>query len=278
MKRLIKPLLIVLCIGLLAVLTFLFEPAFANLQMQKWVFRDMSKELVDHTGTEEAATELETFYTQVDKIRAGETDIRDAFPQTSDLMFKPTLNNQMQAPFDLKYYASPKDSQPAYVIPKGTTIYLEENASLATASKNDIYCYGLVSLPTREKGWRLVVPFLVEGQKSNDTAYYVRLNDLVRLQQIRYRTEKTQSGTALSLKAYVKENSEFRKMPQVVSFYQTLLRVDMDLARSESPKLTQDLYRPALPLWAVIALAGACVLANILLVVKGFRKRTHLQL
>ena len=267
--------LIILDILLLAGLIWLLESAFGNAEMKGWVFRNMSQELIQKADSAEASEELEAFYAGVEDAGNGKTDIRDLMPRIYTETGLPMLNNTMRAPFDIRYYDAPGDASPSFVIPKGTLIYAEQNAALPESLPSGNYGYGFLSFPTRVKGWRLAVPFLQEGGYPQSKAYYVRLDDLVRLQRIRYRTDAGSEKSQFTFSEYIRGYSQQKRMPLSVGFYRTLLQIDMELARSDVPLVTADLYRPGLPLWVVCSLFALLIAGNVFLIIRRCRKKTE---
>ncbi|MBQ7063566.1 MAG: hypothetical protein IJM90_01560 [Firmicutes bacterium] len=75
----------------------------------------------------------------------------------------------LETPVELSYYARPGDSEPVYVIPKGTKIVI-----------TTLYGgYGYNSFPTAERGWRVAHPFISEGGgEERQGPYYIRTKDL----------------------------------------------------------------------------------------------------
>ena len=88
--------------------------------------------------------------------------------------------------------------------------------------------YGFNTWPTAEKGRRLARPFVSAERPELQGYYYVKVEALQALQQIRYKADSAQAP---------------------------------------------DLFKGALPLWAVITLAEVVVLANIVLIVRAGQKK-----
>ena len=76
-------------------------------------------------------------------------------------------------PVTINYYADINDTTPAYTIEKGTTVHCE-----SAYHKDDVNYHGIQSIPTNKRGWRIAKPFIVNGEKRNNTFLYVKTSDL----------------------------------------------------------------------------------------------------
>ncbi|MBQ9939497.1 MAG: hypothetical protein IJO96_08205, partial [Oscillospiraceae bacterium] len=82
-------------------------------------------------------------------------------------------NHDIVTPVTINYYADINDTTPAYTIEKGTTVHCE-----SAYHKDDVTYHGIQSIPTNKRGWRIAKPFIVTGEKRNNTFLYVKTSDL----------------------------------------------------------------------------------------------------
>ena len=270
--------LILVDLLILAILAALFVPALWYYNMHRYLTRG------GNTYNADIPAEKQEYYKEAIKgLKQGKDD--GVFHWAVAAGGTSNVLNAVQIPFDISYYSEPGDKEPAYVVHTGETVYFSVPEDYTDASQlqtafmlySGMWGYGLNTWPTAEKGWRLVRPFVSAERPELQGYYYVKMEALQALQQFRYKADaEPASEDAVTYSFLVKGFS--KRYRQSESFYMKaeLLFNDMSLLHNETYK-SPDLFKAAIPLWAVIALAGACVLANILLVVKGFRKGTHLQ-
>ncbi len=265
---------------LLAALILCAVPATYNYRMQQFLSRTGNLRNADISADAQA-----DYLERIQLASEGKTDFVASWAVTGALAEVP---NTMTLPFDLAYYAEPVAGKSACVIPRGTTVYLTVPEDYAVNGKlpdeaslsGGLWGYGFLSWPTEQRGWRLVRPFVTEEDRTLQKFYYVKLEDLSRLQQARYDSLKMTLEEALAQGSglpYSTLTDEIAKQQGLTPS----LRRDVELRTLDVGLLSNgifrspDLLKPAPPLWLVIALAAVWVLANVGLMILFIRKKTH---
>ena len=85
-------------------------------------------------------------------------------------------------PCDVEYYEHKEDSDPIYVLKKGTPVYISSSSNLG-------YGYGLCGWPDYDSKWRYTWPFKTEAAEQNhNTMRYVKEARLERVAEAIYDT------------------------------------------------------------------------------------------
>ena len=279
MKRIKIFLFVVLDLAVLVLLRFLLIAPVWNNQMENYLFSDWPAERRATAFTEETA---EKYYELVEKIGKGEEKFEMLFSALGGvtLIGYPQMQSKVQAPFDLHYYNDPADASPSYVISKGTDIFYEYNkespyAETAMPYAYEAWGYGFYSFPTRQRGWRLAIPFST-GKAENDTftPRYIRLEELEKLQVYRYQTDTGNVENGMHYHEFMQLSGERYSQSLEFTLTRDLLRFDKWLTGTSGLRvLSKDLFKPGLPLWAVLTLIGVYAAANLGIVVWLVRRK-----
>ena len=156
-------------------------------------------------------------------------------------MGTPNYNHDIVTPVTINYYADINDTTPAYTIEKGTTVHCE-----SAYHKDDVTYHGIQSIPTNKRGWRIAKPFIVTGEKRNNTFLYVKTSDLEAVAD-----------------AWAKENIDILSenplgMKSVTKSY-LLLRID-HLLYDSGVYLSKNLLTPIFSPAVIVSLSSSVIL------------------
>ncbi len=186
---------------------------------------------------------MENVYPYAQAADSGDLELQRIEWLFSDIISMagyPTLNYEIDSPVDIEYYRAIGDGTPAYTIPKGGRIMVE----FGFRSLRESLAYGLCSLPTTARGWRLGYRFQAVGDEASDELLYVELKDLRRV--------------AL---AFMQANPQMLSSP--LPIYETLDRLTLQAdetlyahgeSRGRGIYISPDLYKPVVPISSVVML------------------------